>query len=189
MSLTQEEETLLHKIKLGDSASYQLIFEKYYKELCITAHFIVNDKDEAEEIVQGLFVKIWEQREFLSINTSIKSYLNTSVKNSCKNHLAHQKIKKQYQTSLLNHSQYIGREGLFTDPILLERIQSSIESLPPKCKEIFQLNRFKGYKYKEIAEKLNISQKTVEAQMGKALSTLYQALKEYLPLLLVLAYL
>lgn len=182
-----EEIILLQKIKQGDEQSFQVIFEKNYKQLCLTASYFVKDIDIAEEVVQELFVKFWEQKNTLHINSSISSYLNSAVKNRCKNHLAHQKVKKKYQDShLFDETNRVSREHLFTDPYLKEKISLSIDQLPPKRKLIFEMNRFKGYKYREIADELQISQKTVEAQMGKALAALYQSLKEYLPILFVL---
>ncbi len=184
--MTPEEIVLLHNIKQGDERSFQEVFEKYYKELCISALFLVKDFDVSEDIVQELFVKLWEQRKVLAISTSIKSYLIVATKNNCKNYLAHQKVMKRYENDLLlNNIQNISRKELFTDPYLQNKITKSIDLLSPKCKLIFKMSRFKGYKYKEIANKLNISQKTVEAQMGKALASLHQSLKDYLPILLI----
>jgi RNA polymerase sigma-19 factor, ECF subfamily len=179
--MSPEEIELLQSLKYGDEKSFKKIFEKHYRSLCITSMFFINDIDASEDIVQELFVKLWEQRVTLSINTSLKSYLNTAIKNSCKNYILHQKVKKKYENNFSQSDRVnISRDGLFTDPYLNEKIISSINLLPPKCKLIFEMSRFKGYKYREIADELNISQKTVEAQMGKALAFLYQSLKKYL---------
>jgi RNA polymerase sigma-70 factor (ECF subfamily) len=185
--MTAEEIFLLQKIKQGDEQAFQIIFENNYKPLCLTAGYFVNELAIAEEIVQDLFVKFWEQKDTLEINSSVSSYLNIAVKNKCRNHLAHEKVKKRYQENyLLNERQQNSCDQLFTDPYLKEKISSSIEKLPPKRRQIFEMSRFKGYKYREIADELQISQKTVEAQMGKALASLYLSLKEYLPILLIL---
>ncbi len=183
--MTPEEIVLMQKIKQGDIKSFQEIFEKHYKGLCLSASFFINDFDVSEDIVQDLFVKLWEQRKNITISTSIKSYLLAATKNSCRNYLAHQKVKKKYESEfLLNKIQNISRNDLFTDPYLHEKILKSVNLLPPKRKLIFEMSRYKGYKYKEIASELHISQKTVETQMGKALASLQQSLKYYLPILL-----
>jgi len=178
MNLTDDNE-LYRKLKFGNELAFKVLFQKYYSAMCHFAGQLLFDNEMAEEIVQELFVRIWEKREALSIETSVKHYLFKSVRNLCLNHLQHQKIKRQYADKMMKSSeQQYDPEHYFMEFDLIKRIEKSIESLPPKRQEIFRLSREQGLKYKEIAEELNISIKTVEAQMGLALKFLRAELKE-----------
>jgi len=178
MNLTDDNE-LYRKLKVGDQQAFKVLFQKYYSALCHYGFQLLQDSEMAEEIVQELFVRIWEKRESLTIESSVKHYLFISVKNQCLNHLQHQKIRRQYADKMMKSSeQEIDTEQYFMEVELIKRIEKSIESLPPKRQEIFRLSREQGLKYKEIAEELNISIKTVEAQMGLALKFLRAELKE-----------
>jgi len=179
MDLTEDNELYL-KIGEGDERAFQILFRKYYASMCNYAHQILEDKELAEEIVQDMFVKIWEKRQTLIIETSVKNYLFRSVRNHCLNQIQHEKIKKQYAGRVLELArQEIDPEQYFIEVDLIRRIEESIASLPPKRREIFRLSREQGMKYREIAEALNISEKTVEAQMGLALKHLRVELKDY----------
>ena len=148
--------------------------------MCHFALQFLHDSEMAEETVQDLFVHIWEKRESLNIETSVKHYFFRSIRNQCLNQIQHQKIKKQYASKMLESSQQeIDPEQYYMEVDLIRRIEKSIESLPPKRQEIFRLSREQGLKYKEIADELNISVKTVEAQMGLALKYLRDELKEF----------
>lgn len=179
MDLTDDKELYL-KLKLGDERAFQSLFRKYYPAMCHFARQFLNDRELAEETVQDMFVKVWEKRESLNIESSVKHYLFRSVRNHCLNQIQHEKIKKQYANRILESAQHeISTEQYFLEVDLIDRIEKSINSLPPKRKEIFRLSREQGLKYKEIAETLDISVKTVEAQMGQALKFLREELKDY----------
>lgn len=179
MDQTDDKELFL-KLQVSDERAFQTLFKKYYSAMCSFARQFLFDSEMAEETVQEIFVKIWEKREQLNIETSVKHYLFRSVRNHCLNLLQHEKIKKQYASKILeaNHAE-IDPEQYFIEVDLLKRIERSIDSLPPKRKEIFRLSREQGMKYKEIADTLNISIKTVEAQMGLALKHLRDELKDF----------
>lgn len=179
MDLTEDKELYL-KLKEGDERAFQTLFRKYYSAMCHFANQFLNDKELAEETVQDMFVKIWEKRQTLTIETSVKHYFFRSVRNHCLNQIQHEKIKKQYASRILESAQQeINTEQYYIEVDLIRRIENSIDSLPPKRQEIFRLSREQGMKYKEIAEALNISVKTVEAQMGLALKHLRNELKDY----------
>ena len=167
---------------------FEDVFRANYRDLCSYAVYYLKDKDEAEEAVQDVFVSLWEKREQLQITTSIRSYLFRSVYNYSMNKLKHEKVKRAYEahhehTAERAHNPVTGR--IFGKE-LEKRIAQAIETLPEKCREIFMLNRFQHLKYAEIAEHLDLSVKTVENQMGKALKVLREELKEYLPLIALL---
>lgn len=142
----------------------------------------LSDKDQAEELVQDVFTNVWVKAESITINTSAKSYLFTATRNACLNFLKHQKFENAYaehHVRALSHSQ---SEVEYDE--LVSRLETAMQKIPEKCRAIFEMNRFEGKRYKEIAEELNLSLKTVENQMGKALKILRTELGDYLPLIL-----
>lgn len=134
--------------------------------------------EESEEVVQEVFVKFWDKCDSLAEDSSIKSYLYRSVHNTCLNQLKHEKVRDNYRSYVINFMES-------TEEIMLEEegtteswdtIMNAINDLPPRCSEIFKLSRLEGLKYQEIADHLEISIKTVEVQMGKALKVLRESL-------------
>ena len=179
MDITEDKELYIN-LKKGDEHAFKALFQKYYSAMCHFAHQLLHDREMAEEIVQDLFVRLWEKRETLNIETSVRHYLFIAVRNQCLNQIQHQKIRKQYASRIMESShQEIDTEQYYMEVDLINRIEKSIGSLPPKRQEIFRLSREHGLKYKKIAEELNISVKTVEAQMGLALKYLRDELKEF----------
>lgn len=175
-----EDKELYLKLKNGSEQAFQVLFKKYYSALCHFARQFLNDSESAEETVQDMFVKIWEKRDHLNIETSVKHYFFRSVRNHCLNQIQHEKIKKQYADMVMESSAHEpSPEQYYIEVDLMKRIEKSIDSLPPKRQEIFRLSREQGMKYKEIADTLQISVKTVEAQMGLALKHLRDELKEF----------
>ncbi|MGS2741812.1 RNA polymerase sigma factor [Sinomicrobium sp. M5D2P17] len=165
---------LINALQSGNNDAFKFIFEVLYDDLVRYIFSLCNDRDKAEDIVQGTFVKIWEQRQSLTINSSVKSYLFRSCHNKFINSL-----REHRNTVSLSDNMYL--ENFLEDETgkkeahrNYEILQKAIDDLPPKCKEVFTLHKFNGLKYREIAEKLNISIKTVENQVSKA----YQKLRE-----------
>jgi RNA polymerase sigma-70 factor (ECF subfamily) len=155
--------------------------------LCAFANTYLQDLEAAEETVQAFFVKFWETRDTVNIKTSPRSYIYTAVKNACLNQIKHIKIREDYK--IVNQrekeeSQY-SVDDEFEAKELDQKIRSSIELLPEGRKRVFMMSRFEGLKYKEIAEKLEISIKTVENQMGSALKYLKSELSDYLVTLIL----
>lgn len=181
MNLT-DDQTLYLQLKEGNEQAFKALFEKYYASMCHYACQFLKDTDMAEETVQELFVRLWEKRAGLSIDSSVQHYLFRSVHNHCLNQLQHQKIRQQYASHVKETSrQEADWQPFYMEVELMERIEKCISALPEKRQEIFRLSREKGLKYKEIADQLNISVKTVEAQMGLALKYLRDELKELSP--------
>lgn len=173
------EQTLLEDLKKSDSAAFEQLFRLYYQALCVFASRVLQNDDEAEELVQDFFVKFWEKRAQIHIETSLKSYLFRSVKNLCLNQIKHEKIKTQHACHVISEAEEYEYRDNFIEPDLQKDIEKSIAELPEKRQEIFRLSREEGLKYREIADRLNISVKTVEAQMGLAIKTLREKLKKY----------
>lgn len=158
----------------------------YYPSLCNYASHLLNDTDMAEEVVQGLFVKIWEKRNALSIETSLRNYLFRSVKNLCANQVAHHKIRQLHADKIREtlQSSDDAADAFLLDAETAIRIEDAVNSLPEKRREIFRLSREEGLTYLQIAKQLNISVKTVENQMGFALKSLREQLRNFLLLIL-----
>ena len=166
---------------------FELLFKEQYEKLCAIANQYLKDLEAAEEVVQSTFVRFWETREKLNIEKSHTAYLSTAVRNGCLNQLKHLKIKEAYKEDNKREMEY---EELRTEESngdeLVDKIKSAIEKLPEGRRKIFVLSRYEGLKYKEIAERLNISVKTVENQMGSALKFLKSHLAEYVISLLLI---
>ncbi len=174
-----EEKNVFENIKEGNKKAFEQLFKTYYNYLCAFATTIVNDDIAAEEIVQDFFVKLWEKKDQITIETSVKNYLFRSVKNLCLNQIKHNNIKTEHARRIIAGTDSNDFSQYYIEVDLKKEIEESIESLPEKRREIFRLSREEGLKYREIAEKLNISIKTVEAQMGLAIKTLREKLKKY----------
>ena len=174
-----EENRLFETIQQGDEKAFEKLFKMYYGYLCNFATKIIEDDVAAEEIVQDFFVKFWERRTEFSVESSLKNYLFRSVKNLCLNHIKHNNIKLQHAQKVIAESETNSFNNDYIEVDLAADIANSIEELPEKRREIFRLSREEGLKYREIAEKLNISIKTVEAQMSLAIKSLREKLKKY----------
>jgi RNA polymerase sigma-70 factor (ECF subfamily) len=183
----EKDTDFLHKVKLGDIEAFESVFKSYYAPLVGYGRTIVKDSDEAEDIVQQVFVSIWEKRTEMEVHTSLRGLLYRSVYNACLNRIKHNKIRMSYarETQLTNSSSF-NQEDI-RQKELQKKIDDAINSLPEQCGKIFKMSRFDEMKYQEIADKLGLSVKTVENQMGKALKIMRENLKDYLPILVALA--
>lgn len=175
----------LDKIRSGDVKAFEAIFASYYQPLCHYSMKFIRDPDEAEEVVQDMFVRFWNKRNELNITVSLKSYLYQSVKYACLNRLKHQKVVRAHEQHHIRQSSANEDSDVLVEQELEDKIQASLEKLPPERKKIFLMSRNEELKYKEIAEKLNISIKTVENQMGKALKLLREELAEFLVITMI----
>ncbi len=182
-----EEKKRFEALSHSDVQAFEQIFRDYYSPLCLYASRILEDEVAAEEIVQEFFVKLWEKRSQIEIESSAKSYFFRSVKNLCLNRIKHEQIKLQHAREVIASAESKDYGDQFPEVDLKKDIEESIASLPEKRREIFRLSREEGLKYREIAEKLNISIKTVEAQMGQAIRYLRDKLKKYNSFLFFLA--
>ena len=178
---------LVNGLRNGNEIIFETIFRNYYERLCNYANSILNDMDEAEEIVQNSFLLIWERRENTEIHTSLKSYLYQSVHNHCLNRIKHFKVRRQH-TEYYKHQAETKAESpsqVLIATELEQKITKAIEELPKQCRTIFKLSRFENLTYAEIADQLNLSVKTVDNHMVRALKILREKLKEYIPFLIL----
>ena len=181
----ENDKNLFLQINQGNKQGFELLFKTYYAPLTLFARSYIPDQDDCEEIVQDFFLKLWENRTRITITLSVKSYLFSSIRNRCLNYIKHQKIKQGYQLEMMN-APFDERQtaNYFMEIDLIEKINNCIEALPSRRKEIFLLSREHGLKYREIADQLGISIKTVETQMGQALKELRENLKDFKHLLI-----
>jgi RNA polymerase sigma-70 factor (ECF subfamily) len=149
---------------------------------------IIKDSDDAEDIVQQAFFSLWQKKDSISIHTSARAYLYKTVYNASLDFLKHIRVKKKYEKDFPAPDLYpVDRDN--AEKELQEKIRMAISDLPEACGRIFRMSKYDHLKYREIAGKLNISEKTVENQMSKALKLLREALQEYIPLLILLIFL
>ncbi|MDP3462158.1 MAG: RNA polymerase sigma-70 factor [Bacteroidales bacterium] len=178
---------LIQGLTKGDRRVFEEIFNTYYAPLCSYCLRYVSGPEEAEEIVQDLFFKLWVKRNELAINTSLQAYLYRAVRNYALNYLKHKKTHKEFEDYVGFQTQQTSVNpvsGLEEDE-MQHIMKLAVLSLPEKRREIFEMSRYDGLKNAEIAEKLNLSLKTVENQMTRAFEQLRVVLREYLPVLLV----
>jgi RNA polymerase sigma-70 factor (ECF subfamily) len=173
-----------------DKNSFKGIFNEYYQPLWHLSQHYLEDKDEAKEVVQDAFVKLWEIRQELNPDSNLRNFLFTLVKNNCLNILKRRQILLKHHEKIRwieMHYQYeslsrLGEDYLEFDE-LKTKIDTAIRNLPEHCRVVFEMSRFEELKNREIAEKLGVSQKTVEAHLTKALKILRSELKDYLPII------
>lgn len=165
--------------------SFEQLFKSHYKELHAYANVMLRDQDLAEEIVQNMFLKFWEKRELLQVQTSIKAYLYKCVYHDSLNYIKRQKVETKYQhyaAYSMNDSHEAASSRVELNELEM-KLHHALNELPEHCRTIFQMSRFEELKYREIAEQLGLSIKTVENQMGKALKILRLKLADFITLI------
>jgi RNA polymerase sigma-70 factor (ECF subfamily) len=171
---------IIRRIRQGDTGQFESLFRSSYISMVRYAKRLVKDQDTAEEIVQDLFFRLWQDKEKIKIESSLNGYLFRAVHNRCLHWIEHNKVVERFAREAASEQS----EAMETpaDIINYRELQSKIvriiERLPDRCGRIFCMNRFEGLKYSEIAEKLSVSVKTVEADMGRALREFRKELKE-----------
>ena len=173
---SQNIDFLIRRLSVdSDERALDELFHIYYDKLLTASFVIVKSKDLAEEVVADVFYQVWQKREKLQEIKNLDNYLFISIKNRSLNYInKEQKVGKDSIDEVISNkiSEENTAEDLIVAQELQDKITSSIESLPPKCKEVFLLIRFEGMKYKEVAEKLKVSVNTVDTQMGIAIKKL-----------------
>jgi RNA polymerase sigma-70 factor (ECF subfamily) len=178
-----EESVLRDQIKGGIESAFDSIFKELYAPLSGYAVKYLKDLDQSEEVVQDVFCNLWEKRQKINITTSLSSYLYTSVRNRCLN-----EIRRQKNTTIQsNHGieEIADNDTRIEEIELDQRIEQAIQDLPEMSRKVFEMSRSDGMKYKEIADKLGVSIKAVEANMSRALKKLRNDLKDYIISLII----
>lgn len=175
------------QIKQGSETAFEMLFNDYYVPLVNYSNTLVRDKEDAEDIVQQVYISVWQKRTEIDKIDSLRNYLYRAVHNSSLNRIKQRTVRSDYakeQMYVITNRQ----ETSIIQKELQQKIEKSIEKLPEQCAKVFKMSRFEELKYQEIALALNISVKTVENHMGKALKLMREMLKEYLPVVLIILY-
>lgn len=184
-----ENGILIKELKKGNEAAYKQLYDMYYRSLVIYCFKLTNKLPLAEDIVQNTFIKIWTNREKITINSSLKSYLFRAVYNG----FASEYNKKQREDkTLIQLKNEALNELIELDNEALEKkiklLDAAIEKLPKKCKNVFLLNKKQGYSHKEIASQLDISEKTVEKHISRAIFRIKKMLSSKMTLINLLLF-
>lgn len=185
----EDEILLLHQLSKDDQTAFNHLFETYYQDLLFFAGNFIPSRNICEDIVQSIFAKLWTERKSLSIEKSIKSYLLKTVRNHCLDYIRHLNIKQEYENYMTeNHG---ALESYNTENYLLysdlhQHLQAALAKLPPEKRDVLILSRLEGIKYKEIAARLKISERTVEVRISDALKELRLLLKDFLVTLIAI---
>jgi RNA polymerase sigma-70 factor, ECF subfamily len=179
--MEENNKLFIEALKQGDKKVFQQIFDTWYEPLCRFCYFRMGVQEDAEEIVQDIFVKLWVKRNELEIKTSLRSYLYRTALNRIINHQEHLKIR-------LNHFEYVisanRNDPYQSDGVYEKEIQTlaamAVRNMPARRRTVYELSRRDGLTYAQIAEKMGISVKTVEAHLSAALEQLRVYLKDYL---------
>ncbi len=186
--MIENSDNTIERLKGGDRTVFEELYREYYIRLCYYCVKYVERIEDAEEIVQEIFVKLWDKHDELEINSSISAYLHRAVQNYALNFLSKQKVKDKYILVQDRNLYEAFDDGLIKleEEELRKILKKAILKLPEKRREIFELSRFDGMKNSKIATQLSISVKTVETQMTKALKYLRIVLKDYVPVAIIL---
>ena len=177
-----KDEELVALLGAGDSHSYTEIFERYNRLLLRHAFRLLSNDDEAYDVVQDVFLQLWQKREEITFKSSLSAYMYTAVKNRIFKLFAHQEVVLRYTQSI---STFMVEGYNIVEDVLLEKelsdlISKEIEALPPKMREVFLLNKKEELSYKEIADRLNISDQTAKQQVYKAMKILKPKIDRFL---------
>lgn len=193
-ALVEKQETLLEeKTAFNDSELFirrafeespqrgcEMLFRRYHKTLCSHAVRFVYSKELAEDIVSEVFCRFWKTKAYLTVTSSYRFYLFRCVRNEAYNHIRSEFKQIDELDSAINFESSGQRPDSITQfEEVFHQVEELVESLSPQCRKAFLLNRFEGKKYQEVANELNISIKTVEVHIGKALSIIRKGLKEH----------
>ncbi|RGV19006.1 RNA polymerase sigma-70 factor [Bacteroides xylanisolvens] len=183
-----DNDFLLSAVQRGDQKAFDTLFRRYYPMLCAYGHRFVELED-AEEIVEDSLLWIWENRETLVIESSLNSYLFKMVYRRALNKLAHIDATQRADTHFYEEMQEMLQDtDYYQIEELAKRIEDAVAALPESYREAFVMHRFRDMSYKEIAETLGVSPKTIDYRIQQALKQLRVDLKDYLPLLLPLLF-
>lgn len=166
-------------LKRRDEAALSVLFDTYYEKLYLFAEKYIYDSDKAHDIVQDVFLKIWENAERLELTSSIQHYLFASVRNGCLNYLKSLQIEDRNNRKYAEAYIESQNVDMVDDEELLARVRQVLDELPEKCREVCLLRFVEGYKYAEIAVRLDMNENTVKAQLHRGMERLKQAFATY----------
>lgn len=183
-----DDEIFIKKaLQLNPKDGCELLFRRYYKPLCSHAIRYVYSKEIAEDLVSDVFCKFWKNESYKNITSSFRSYLFRSVRNTAFTYLRSEfnTVERSEKYDMIEVTENLKADSICIYEETLARVKLLVDSMPPQCKRIFLLSRFESKGNKEIAEELNLSLKTIEAHMGKALGIMRKGLKDYITLIFI----
>lgn len=173
------EEEIIARLKCQEEAAFGELFDLYYEKLYLFAEKFIYDCDKAHDVVQEVYIKIWENASRLELRTSIRYYLFRAVRNGCLNYLKSLQIEDRHNRKYAEAHIESHTIDMVEDEELLNKIRSVLDELPEKCREVCLLRFAEGYKYKEIAEKLEMNENTVKAQLHRGMDKLKETFAGY----------
>ena len=174
-----DSDDILMGLKRRDETALSVLFDTYYEKLYLFAEKYIYDSDKAHDIVQDVFLKIWENAERLELTSSIQHYLFASVRNGCLNYLKSLQIEDRNNRKYAEAYIESQNVDMVDDEELLARVRQVLDELPEKCREVCLLRFVEGYKYAEIAVRLDMNENTVKAQLHRGMERLKQAFATY----------
>lgn len=175
-----DDRELLARLAQGDEAAFDAVFRAWYARLVRMADAITRDRGVSEELVQEVMLELWRRRERL--DGSPQAYLFRATRNRALNHLRHLGVERRGAVyAALDEAREPRAPAQLEAAELGDAVRDALQSLTPRCREVFELSRVHGLRYAEIAETLGVSVKAVEAQMGRALRTFRERLAPWLP--------
>lgn len=184
-----EEQTIKQAIRRGEHSAFSSLFTLFYRDLVLFAGRYISSKELCEDIVQSVFLRLWDDHDNIVVISSLKAFLIQSVKNSCLDQIRHNSV-------VYRHQDYVKKENLPEDmntyeyvlySELSEHLQRALDKVPSECREAFEMNRFRGMNYKTIADKCHVSERTIEVRIGKTLQILRRLLKDFYILIIMLS--
>lgn len=186
MQPSLQDKQLIERIRKGNSAAFEELFNRYWEPLFAAAMHRLQSRDLSQDVIQELFVDLWVKRTSLQIQSNVEGYLYTSLKHRIINKIKSEAVRDKYEKMVLEFYEInelaTGRQ--FSEKALLEEIKKQTEKLPDRRREIFEMSRFDQLSHKEISDKLNISPKTVENHINNALKTIRPRLEKIISVLL-----
>lgn len=183
---TESDFFLWKMVADDDEKAFQKLFELFYPALCMYAKKYIEERNTREDIVQDVFVYLWEDRKKLSIASSVRNYLMVSVRNRCFNYLHKEGIMRQYQESISSDYAEPQDEEMYLLSELYDLLDKTLAKLPETYRLVFEMHRMQGKDYNEIAETLNISVRTAKRYKSQVIDILQKELKDYLPLIVLM---
>ncbi|MCU0636979.1 MAG: RNA polymerase sigma-70 factor [Gemmatimonadaceae bacterium] len=176
------DQELLERLRSGDSGAFDTIFRTWYAPLVRYVDAMLRVRADAEEIAQEVLLELWRRRDRLAEQGSVQAYLFQSARNRALNHVRHERVEQRAAPLLMRSEGVAARaDAEVIEGEIADAIREAIESLPPRCREVFELSRIYGLKQTEIADALGVTVKAVEAQMARALRTMRERLAPWLP--------
>lgn len=172
---------LLASLKKGKKEALETIYKKYYGELFVYGNSLIKNEEATRDILQNIFLRMWENHKNIIINTSLRSYLYNAVRNKCIDYIKHENVQNNFRKVINLGDSYLHKKLLDSDKEIdekndfekkLELVNKAIEKLPPERKEIFKMSRLHRMSNQQIADALNLSKRTVETQIYRALISL-----------------